>query len=86
MIFVQIFSRLRITIFEDALFPCPLQRVSKVVGLELCEEAVEDAKVNRDLNGKFEHYPPPVLHIFFTMLSSETDSHLSITETLSSQI
>lgn len=28
------------------------QRVKKVIGIELCQEAVEDAKVNAKLNGK----------------------------------
>lgn len=28
-----------------------LQKVKKVVGIELCQEAVEDAKVNARLNG-----------------------------------
>lgn len=30
----------------------PSQRVKKVIGIELCREAVEDAKVNAELNGK----------------------------------
>lgn len=29
-----------------------LQRVKKVIGIEMCPEAVEDAKVNASLNGK----------------------------------
>lgn len=29
-----------------------LQRVKKVIGIELCQEAVEDAKVNAKLNGR----------------------------------
>ena len=29
-----------------------LQRVKKVIGIELCQEAVEDAKVNTKLNGR----------------------------------
>lgn len=28
------------------------QRVKKVIGIELCKEAIEDAKVNAELNGK----------------------------------
>lgn len=29
-----------------------LQRVKKVIGIELCQEAVEDAKVNAKINGR----------------------------------
>lgn len=29
-----------------------VQRVKKVIGIEMCQEAVEDAKVNAKLNGK----------------------------------
>lgn len=37
----------------SAFIPCwRLQRVKKVIGIELCQEAVEDAKVNAALNGE----------------------------------
>ena len=29
-----------------------LQNAKKVIGIELCQEAVEDAKFNADINGK----------------------------------
>uniref|UniRef100_A0A674F036 tRNA (uracil(54)-C(5))-methyltransferase n=1 Tax=Salmo trutta TaxID=8032 RepID=A0A674F036_SALTR len=31
--------------------PCVLQRVRKVIGIEMCQEAVKDAKVNAKING-----------------------------------
>ena len=31
---------------------CCGQNVSQVIGIEMCKEAVEDAKVNADLNGE----------------------------------
>lgn len=34
------------------IFDICLQRVKKVIGIEMCQEAVEDAKVNAKLNGK----------------------------------
>lgn len=33
------------------LLPLLLQKVKKVIGIELCQEAVEDAKVNAQING-----------------------------------
>lgn len=35
--------------------PC-LQRVKKVIGIEMCQEAVQDAKVNAELNGRLHFY------------------------------
>lgn len=41
-----------LTVFPPFI-PCwRLQRVKKVIGIELCQEAVEDAKVNAALNGE----------------------------------
>lgn len=37
---------------SDVCVDFSLQRVKKVIGIELCQEAVEDAKVNAKLNGK----------------------------------
>lgn len=34
------------------LFPLILQRVKKVIGIELCQEAVQDAKANAQINGE----------------------------------
>ena len=55
-----------------------LQAVSQVIGIEMCKEAVEDAKVNADLNGEcmITCECGMVVSVFqcaFTFLSSEED-------------
>lgn len=39
-------------ISQRDLFPLILQRVKKVIGIELCQEAVQDAKANAQINGE----------------------------------
>lgn len=44
-----------------------LQRVRKVIGIELCQEAVEDAKVNAKLNGKTADKPPVICSVVYLL-------------------
>lgn len=50
-----IYLEIRLTdflVFIRTFVTCASQRVKKVIGIELCQEAVEDAKVNAKINGR----------------------------------
>lgn len=43
------------------------KRVKKVIGIELCQEAIADAKANAQLNSKY-HFLAPIFFFAFTEL------------------
>lgn len=48
---------LSICLETDGMWCSFLQSVKRVIGVEIIENAVEDAKANAQLNGEFKKYP-----------------------------